>query len=154
VAVVERWEKTQSPWQPTRAQKQTAWRLADEDGGCRVRSLGDGTDKLVTVQKGQYRWYLISEDGEALLIGSYGPTWRYAWGRGLIYGGIFFFFAILIVASYVSDEPNGENSGLFAVPALFAAFLAVIGKLISPHVRFVHVPAGERWEELAWGDDG
>lgn len=64
---------------------------------------------------------------------------------------VLFFVAILAVGGYAFGGPNGQIPGFVALPAVFAFFLAVIGRLIAPRVQ---APFGECWTELRYGDNG
>jgi hypothetical protein len=135
---------------PTKAQEETALRLADGFIGARARTRIDGVAEVRTLGGGEVRQYLVGPDGTATLVESR-PTSRLyrrldaarGVGCGLVVAAVL--WLIVAQAANVHEEALGYVVGLL--------FVCLMGLFVSEVVMNHEIaPAGELWERVGGAD--
>jgi hypothetical protein len=129
----------------TTAQERTATNLSHSQVGAYVRSCGDGSLELLTLERGGFRRWVVHRDGAATLVESRRPSSSQIWGHVLLVGGGVLAFAM--VALILSPLVAGSA---FTAAIVFVGLIACgIGETV---MNSALAPGGDGWEKIGGAD--
>jgi hypothetical protein len=148
MAIIERWKP--EPWNPTKAQEETALRLSHPFVGARGRTFSDGRAELRTLEDEEVRHYVIFQDGTTRLLESTTPSVVYK--RTRVARRIIGATALAAGAWFLIAKAAGVPSQVLGLPVgvLFVCFL---GFFVTEGLMNREIEAsGEQWLRIGGGD--